>query len=257
MYDLKIKLDEYRVYWEREIDELSKAYFKPTKKQGNMDFGILNSCIDPSVERYKKLKKAEQDEFKSTLIKFIRTYSFISSIVKLDDANMHKLYVFSQFLSKKLPKDDTASSLSFDNEITLQYYRVQKIFEGSITLDKSEPLSNKHHVGVSKGDEEKSVLSELIEKLNERFGTEFNNIDKVLEQFINDMDNNEELRMQARSNSEEHFRFPFDEVFTNVVIDRMNQNQSFCEKVLDDEKFSETIRGLLVNVVYEKLRQTV
>ena len=25
MYDLKIKLDEYRVYWEREIDELSKA----------------------------------------------------------------------------------------------------------------------------------------------------------------------------------------------------------------------------------------
>lgn len=61
-----------------------------------MDFGILNSCIDlKSVERYKK--KAEQDEFKSTLIKFIRTYSFISSIVKLDDANMHKLYVFSQF----------------------------------------------------------------------------------------------------------------------------------------------------------------
>lgn len=255
VYDLKIKLDEYRVYWESEIDSFAKVFFKPTKKQGNMDFGILNSYLDPSVDRYKTLETADKDEFKSTLIKFVRTYSFVSSIVKLDDADMHKFHAFAQCLIKKLPKDDSTSSLALDNEISLQYYRVQKIFEGSISLDKSEPLSNEHHVGMPKGEEEKSALSELIEKLNERFGTEFSNIDKVLEQFVSDMDNNEELRMQARNNSKEHFKFPFDDAFMDVVIDRMMQNQSFCEKVLDDEKFSETIKDLLVNVVYERLRQ--
>lgn len=38
MYDLKIKLDEYRVYWEREIDELSKAYFKSLQR--NKEYGL-------------------------------------------------------------------------------------------------------------------------------------------------------------------------------------------------------------------------
>lgn len=255
VYDLKIKLDEYRVYWNSEIESFSKVFFKPTKKQGNIDFGVLNSYLDPAVDRYKALEEAEKDEFKSTLIKFVRTYSFVSGIVKLDDADMHKFHAFAQCLLKKLPKDDNNSSISLDDEIALQYYRVQKIFEGSITLDKSDPLPNKHHVGMPKGEDEKSPLSELIEKLNERFGTEFSNIDKVLEQFVSDMDNNEELRMQARNNSKEHFRFPFNDAFMDVVIDRMVQNQSFCEKVLDDEKFSNTIKDLLVNVVYERLRQ--
>jgi len=69
------------------------------------------------------------------------------------------------------------------------------------------------------------------------------------------MDNNEELRTQARNNSKEHFKFPFNDVFMDVVIDRMGQNQIFCERVLDDEKFGNTIKDLLVGVVYERLRQ--
>lgn len=255
VYDLKIKLDEYRVYWESEIDNFAQVFFKPTKKQGNMDFGILNSYLDPSVDRYRALETADKDEFKSTLIKFVRTYSFVSSIVKLDDADMHKFHAFAQCLIKKLPKDNSASSLVLDNEVSLQYYRAQKIFEGSISLDKSEPLSNKHHVGMPKGDEEKLALSELIEKLNERFGTEFSNFEEIIEKFVSDMDNNKKLGMQANNNSEEHFKFPFEDAFMDVAIDRMMQYPSFCEKILDDEKFAEIIKDLLVNVVYDRLRQ--
>ena len=99
-------------------------------------------------------------------------------------------------------------------------------------------------------------LSELIDKINEKFGTEFTNIDKVLEQIVSDMDANEELRVQARNNSQEHFRFPFNDAFMDVVIGRMAQNQQFCERVLDDAKFGDTVRDLLVGVVYERLRST-
>ena len=99
-------------------------------------------------------------------------------------------------------------------------------------------------------------MSELVDKINERFGTEFTKEDMlVVEQFVADMDNNEELRMQALNNSEEHFRFPFNDVFMDVVIERMAQNQQFCERVLDDEKFGNTIKELLAGVVYNRLRQ--
>jgi len=255
VYDLKIKLDEYRVCWDSEIESFSKIFFKSTKKQGNMDFGVLNSYLDPTVDRYKTLEETEKDEFKSTLIKFVRTYSFVSGIVRLDDADMHKFHAFAQCLLRKLPKGDASPSVAIDDEVALQYYRVQKIFEGSIIMESGGYLHNKHHAGMPKNEEEQSPLSELLEKVNERFGTEFNNMDKVLEQFVSDMDDNEELRMQARNNSREHFKFPFNDAFMDVVVDRMVQNQSFCEKVLDDEKFSNTIKDLLVNVVYERLRQ--
>ena len=139
--------------------------------------------------------------------------------------------------------------------MSLQYYRVQKIFEGSITLEQSDPLPNKIHPGKPKSEEEKAPLSELIDKINEKFGTEFTNIDKVLEQIVSDMDANEELRTQARNNSQEHFRFPFNDAFMDVVIGRMAQNQQFCERVLDDVKFGDTVRDLLVGVVYDRLRQ--
>ena len=81
------------------------------------------------------------------------------------------------------------------------------------------------------------------------------NIDKVLEQIVSDMDANEELRIQARNNSQEHFRFPFNDAFMDVVIGRMAQNQQFCERVLDDAKFGDTVRDLLIGVVYDRLRQ--
>ena len=70
------------------------------------------------------------------------------------------------------------------------------------------------------------------------------------------MDANEELRIQARNNSQEHFRFPFNDAFMDVVIGRMAQNQQFCERVLDDAKFGNTVRDLLIGIVYDRLRKS-
>lgn len=79
-------------------------------------------------------------------------------------------------------------------------------------------------------------------------------MDKVLEQFIVNMEKNENLRIQAQDNSKEHFRFPFNDVFMGVVVDRMVQNKEFCETILDDEKFSNTVKELMVGYVYDRLR---
>ncbi len=179
----------------------------------------------------------------------------LTNIIRLDDADLHKFHAYAKFLQNKLPKREGGGQVFLDDEVALQYYRVQKIFEGSIALEQSDPLPNKIHPGKPKLEEEKAPLSELIDKINEKFGTEFTNIDKVLEQIVSDMDANEELRIQARNNSQEHFRFPFNDAFMDVVIGRMAQNQQFCERVLDDAKFGDTVRDLLIGVVYDRLRR--
>lgn len=254
VYDLKTKLDEYRIYWESEINNFSNVFFKPVKRQGNIDFGILNSYLDPAVDRYNGKNEDEQDEFKSTLTKFVRTYSFVSNIVKLDDKDMHKFFAYAKCLLRKLPRDIN-EKVDLADDVSLQYYRVQKIFEGSIDLESGEALPNTKFAGKAKKNSEESTLSELIEKLNERFGTDFDPAtDKVLEQIVADMERNEHLKAQAKNNSREHFNFPFHDAFIGAVVDRMAQNTTFCEKVLDDENFGSMVKDMLVGYIYDRLR---
>ncbi|GHU60195.1 hypothetical protein FACS1894171_0670 [Clostridia bacterium] len=103
VYDLKFKLDEFRIYWDAEVENFAKVFFKPNKKQDYLDFGVLNAYVDPAVDRFKDKSEEEQEEFKSTLIKFVRTYSFVSNIVRLDDADMHKFFAYAKCLVRKLP----------------------------------------------------------------------------------------------------------------------------------------------------------
>ena len=160
VYELKSELDEFRVYWASEIESFAKVFFKPSKKQGNMDFGVLNSFLDPAVDRYHGLEENEQEEFKSTLTKFVRAYTFLTNIIRLDDADLHKFHAYAKFLQKKLPKREGGGQVFLDDEVALQYYRVQKIFEGSIALEQSDPLPNKIHPGKPKPEEEKAPRSE-------------------------------------------------------------------------------------------------
>src|SRR5579875_1582616 len=95
----------------------------------------LNAILDVAVERYKnELQKERQDDFKSTGMKFIRTYSFVLQIAPFIDVELHKLYVYLNYLLKKLPKNQSEAVYLAD-EIALEYYRNTMVFEGSISLE--------------------------------------------------------------------------------------------------------------------------
>jgi type I restriction enzyme, R subunit len=62
-----------------------------------------------------------------------------------------------------------------------EYYRLEKISEGSISLreGKASPLDGPSEVGSGLVREERVALSQLIYILNERFGTQFNEADQL------------------------------------------------------------------------------
>lgn len=68
-----------------------------------------------------------------------------------------------------------------DNEVLLQYYRLQKSYEGTIELVKEDGVLYGKTSGTGLPlEDEKEKLSEIIQKLNERLGTNFTEMDKVL-----------------------------------------------------------------------------
>jgi len=201
IYDIKNVLDSFMLYTDSEIDAFAKVFFKESKTQGNIDLAKLNSFIDPAVDRYEALTE-EQDkmDFKGALSKFIRLYSFLTHIISLGDANLHKFYAYAKCLIRKLPKEEGTRTPSLDNDVTLQYYRLQRAYEGTISLVKEDGVlyGKTSGTGLPLEDEQEN-LSVILAKLNERLGTNFTNEDKVLEQIVEDMATIDELVLRAKN----------------------------------------------------------
>ncbi|NRD76594.1 type I restriction endonuclease subunit R [Bacillus sp. BRMEA1] len=254
LYDLQRELDACQVYTEEEINEVCQLEFSEKKKTTKIQ-EKLNSILDKGVERYKKLLKEQQDDFKGASTKFIRTYSFILQIGPFADVEMHKLYVYLNYLLKKLPKMGS-DAVYLADDIALQYYRNEKVFAGSISLaiqGESELKPTTHGKGTGK-EEEKEKLSSIIDRLNDKFGTEFTSTDILsYDQIKEDIINNDDLAQKAKNNSKGNFKYSYETAFLDIVIQRMSQNEKFFMKILEDSNFKNTIMEFMLDEVYEGL----
>jgi len=260
LYDLKTKIESFKVIWETEIDNFCLIFYKKKEKLEARDHAQLNAMIDPAVDRFRNLPSDEQKEdFKHAITSFLRLYSFLTQIMPFYDIKLEKLYTYSRFLVKKLPKDTTAP-FQLGDDVSLEYYRLQKISEKSVVLE-DEPegyLTGIKDAGSGKSQEEKAYLSEIIEVLNERFGTEFKEADRLFfHQIEEEMSANPKLHEQAQNNTIENFKFGFEDAFIASLIKRMDQNQEIFTKIMDDEEFSKVVKNLMLEKVYTRLRETL
>lgn len=257
LYDLDDILRGYQLFTEEEINKVNDVFFRGTHKS-HKGAEKVNGIIDEAVERFKRLEiEDEKDEFKSTAAKYIRLYAFILQIGPFSDISLHKLYIYLTFLLKKLPKGKKDKFVLSD-EVALEYYKNTKTFEGNISLIKEGKVDlDPTSFGKGSGkEEEKEKLSTIIDKINERFGTDFTDTDKLsIDQIKEDMVNNEELKVKAQNNTVENFKFSYDSKFMDIVIGRMGQNEKFFTKLLADEEFREEIKEYLLMSVYKELKR--
>lgn len=256
LYDLKNRLDEKQVTWKSEIDAFAQVYFMSKSMLNPREQGKLNRFIDPAVDRFKALEEGDQDEFKKGLRTWTSIYSYLSQIIPFQDVELEKFYAYGRLLLTKLPKTDLAERLKLTDEVALEYYRLQKVSEGAITLETlgEVGVSNLTEAGIQREKEEKAALSEIIDLLNERFGTDFNNADRLFfDQIEEELISDEKLQMQARNNTKDNFKYGFDEAFLSKLIERMEDNQGIFEKILDDKEFGEVVRKWMLDKVYGRL----
>lgn len=261
LYDLKAKLDEKQIYWRLEIEAFARIYFRPNSKMTAKAQSELNALLDPAVDRYNAIETLEEkDEFKKGLRTWTNLYSFLAQIMPFHEPDFEKFFAYAKLLQTKLPKADLSERLQVTDEVALEYYRLQKIKEGSIELekDKDGELDGLTEAGLKREKDEKATLSEIIDVLNERFGTEFEEADKLFfDQIETELMQDETLQTQARVNKIDTFKYAFEELFLSKLIDRMDQNQDIFEKVLEDKAFGSLVREWMMKKVYARLNENV
>jgi type I restriction enzyme R subunit len=259
LYDLKNRIDGFQLIWTSEVDTFARIFFKPTERTSRQDHARLNALIDPACDRFKGLDEEQQDAFKNTLGAFIRLYAFLAQIMPFADEELEKFYAFARLLQTKLPKQLQSEIFKLTDEVGLEYYRLQKVREGQIVLQKDSESALKPitEAGIPKDKENQAKLSEIIDILNKRFNTDFTDADKYFfSQIEEELIQNESLSQQAKSNSIQNFKYGFDDVFLTTLIERMEDNQDIFTKIIDDPEFGDAVKDWMLKKVYDRLTET-
>ena len=259
MYEIKGVLDAEGVYIVAEVERFSAVYFKPRQRQSPNDHQLMNAALDPCVARFKELQQGKPDEaelWRGKLIAFCSLYGFLSQIIPYQDTDLERLYVFLRHVATKLPKRDAGASYQFDDEVRLEYYRLQKISEGSISLNHGQEnrLDGPSEVGTGVFHEEAVSLSRLIDVVNDRFGTDFNQADQLFfEQIVEAALSDTALKQAAAGNPGEKFELVFKSLLEALFVERMDQNEEIFARFMNDKSFQKVVTGWLSSEAYRKL----
>jgi type I restriction enzyme R subunit len=244
--------DDVEAYW------IAFAAAPPGAKHGN---AALYAALGPPLRRYEALDDDEVvEEFVNALDQFVRLYSFLSQVVTYTDADLERLYVLAKGMRAKIQADAPDGSLDLGSHIELTHLRIEKAAEINASLS-GEDASDDPLVAVpgeARGREaadETEHLSEIIERLNERYGLNLTLTDALLfEQYEGDWTSDPELAAQARANTMENFALVFNKKFFDTIFKRMDANEAVFKKINDDDAFAATLRDYFLGRVYGALR---
>jgi type I restriction enzyme R subunit len=136
-------------------------------------------------------------------------------------------------------------------------YRLQKISDGSISLEDGDarPLDGPREVGSGELHEEQAPLSQLIDLINERLGTDFNQADQLFfDRIVEVAVRDENLRQAAAVNPEDKFELVFRGLLERLFVERMEGNEEIFLRYMNDLPFRDVVSAWMAAEAYKRLR---
>jgi type I restriction enzyme R subunit len=259
LYEIKAALDASGIYLPEEVERFCDVFFRPKARQNVSDHKAMNAALDPAVDRFRALQQVNREEaelWRGRLWDFRNLYAFLSQIIPYQDSDLERLYTFLRYLASKLPRRSADATYHFDDDVRLEYYRLQKISEGSISLKDgyARPLDGPEDVGSGFVHEDPVSLSRLIDVINERFGTDFNEADQLFfDQIVEAAMRVDALQQAAQANAIEKFQLVFRQVWESLFIERMDMNEDLFARFMNEPEFQEVVAQGLGQKVYARL----
>ena len=260
MYVVKGELDASGVYLDEEVDRFCIIYFKAKRRQTASDHQAMNAALDPAVSRFATRREEDEEEaedWRGKVQAFLNLYGFLSQVIPYQDSDLERLYVFLRHLAAKLPRRSSGPAYRFDDDVQLEYYRLQKISEGSISLDEGDarPLDGPAEIGTGLARPQPVPLSQLIDIVNDRFGTDFNQADQLFfDQLVEAAMANDGVRQAAAVNPGDKFELVFKGLLKNLFAERMDQNEDIFVRFMNDESFQNVVTNWMSSEAYRRLR---
>jgi type I restriction enzyme R subunit len=211
--------------------------------------------LQPAVDRFKALADDEQrNTFRDKLNAYVTLYAFLSQILPYADPELEMLYTYGRLLLPHLPIGSDDAAVKLGDEVELQFYRLERVSAGAIDLrdGQAQFVTSPSEVGTGKAKDDKAPLSEIIEVLNERFGTQFTAEDRLFFQQIKERACNSERVIQtALANPLDNFELGIRKLIEDLMIERMAENDAIVTRYMDDPDFQGSAFPILAREIFE------
>lgn len=249
LYDLQANLDDYYFYEKEDLEKFAQVYFNPKSTQDKI-FAVLS----PIEETVKEAAEDDKKNFRKLLNDFINLYGFLSQLFPIPDIELEKFYEFARHLIRKISISKDKLPLEIQQSIELQQYQIQQTYQGKIELDRGQESLSPIKISEEEITQNKEVeaLSQIIEQINERFGTQFTEKDQVFIQHLeNDLDQSPSLRASFQVNSPENAKITFDDVLKDLMEETIESNFDFYQQYNKEPEF----RNLLLNFLFQRFSE--
>ena len=242
MFDTRNALNDFNIL---DPGEMQQAAALILNKDDNHD--QVHAAMQPAVERFKDLDEEDQDMFRDALTRFVRVYGFLAQIVKFSNPVLEGDYIYCRALAMLIRDHSIQPGIDISSEVELTHLRHDKIFEGSISLPGDEGEVQTIYSGTGPLDDpDEELLSEIIARINERFGTDWSEADRlVFDAAAQDLVQDEQIQNQAVNNDEATFRdHVFVDEFQKALVSRQDRFGKVVFAYLDNKDMQAAVAAV-------------
>jgi type I restriction enzyme R subunit len=249
--DLQHRIEDFHLFGVEELDAFARGWFEGEPSQDK-----LYAILRPVRDRWEALEDDnEKEAFRGALDEYVRLFAFLSQILTYQDPELERLYLFGRYLKRYLPAEPGQLPREIQGMIDIESFRIDKTSEGSISLTRGEgeldPRGPKGDVR-SLTKEEIDRLSAIIKELNDRFGANLTEEDRIsLAHLEQRLTGDAGLQAAARANTRDNVQLTFKQKVEDYLQDMSKSNFRLYKRITDDREFGRRLVEFLFEGFWE------
>lgn len=252
--ELYYKLNEvenFNLIYDEEVEALAKIFFTTDD-----NFDKLQPILRTVSNRFEdEMEEEDKSEFKSVAQSFVRLYRFLSQIMTFTDVELEKKYVFLTALLKVLPYVKRDLPLDVVNDVELDSYKIQHSYTTNLKLESGDGEMDGVSAGGTGGnqDDEMDFLTKIIKVLNDTYGLDLSDEDKVEFKRVkaNIYSNADLMSFFNRENSKDNIKDKFDDEIDEELLSFIDKKLEFYNKMTED-KANALFKAMMFNEIYDR-----
>ena len=256
IYQTQKELRGYAIYGDKDIERFIAVWNKPGKQDAKT-MGQMTSALKPVADRYNLLTPDERYQFRRLVRSLTRWYSYVTQVTRMFDEDMQKEYLFLSYLLSLLPVE-REDPVDLDGKLQLEYYKLQKTFEGAIELQNVDGVYVPANERGGKPTHQKSPLDEILDRINEKYKGAFTEADRVMiDALHHKLVMDKKLADSAKTTDPRVFaESVFPRVFDNAAMESYMESQESYSSLFEDRAKYDAVMSVLAGMVYREMRQS-
>lgn len=257
VYNFRNDIAQYHLWSPAEEEAIYKLASETKKDKSRL--AKLSNAFKPIVSRFEQLDEEIRFKVRSLIKNFVRFYAYMAQVERTYDRSLYKTYIFCDLLYRLLPKTPH-EKVDLNKQIQLINSRIEEGKTQQIVLEKGKGgIKGENVKGGGKPNEQKDLLSNIIDKVNMMFKGNFSSADRVIVEAIYDKltatATRKKLTKQAQNNDPKQFAESiFPEIFEKAAQKCYDESIGAFDRLFQNKELYNSIMTQMADLMYQNYR---